>query len=790
MTSLRSLLYLPLLLGALATFVSAEEPPEYLLEWGESGSGRAQFDQPADLFVSKSGAVYVVDAGNSRIHIFFHDGRHDSSYGSFGYGPGEFDDPKGIALNEAGHTYVVDRSNHRVQKFESEGAFLLEWGSYGSGDGQFFSPWDVTLVNGLVYVTDSGNHRVQRFDEQGNFISEWGLVDTLAVPHGIAADSLGHIYVTDVENDRVEKYDTAGVFLDSWGMPGTGTGQFSGPEGIAVDADNNVLVTDLDNGRVQKFSSSGLFLLSWGNPGTQPGEFTLPTGIAVGPLGDIYVLDQDPPRVQRFGYSVEDAMYWVDFGHGMNGSVKYGDLSGSPWYTVTATLDFDNWDVAVDPARRKVYWTSPESQAIRRADLDGSNKEIVIDTGDSSRRPFGLALDVVNSKIYWTEQGVPAVYRAHLDGHSQEALVMSGLIRPNYIALDRTQGEMYWTDPARGTIQRASLDGTSVVDVITGLYNPHGIAIDPGAGKVYWMEVGNHSIERADLDGSNRETLINSGLINAHGISLDLIDGKMYYTDSGTSSFVPEDGDAIKRADLDGSNEETLLTTSLDNPHGIDIVRGGRCPGFKTMQVLSEFNDWDPGMPSMTEIEPCVWEDTVTVPLAGCFNIKFRTNSVEGTPFDYGTCIEEDLSCQTAWSGRVCQTLGDGVGQINFPISGDYVFRLDERDQTYEIIALGLVGVGDKPGVSSSLSLSPAQPNPFRGSTLIRYTLPQKAEVVLKVYDIAGRQVRSIDEGQREAGAHSLRWDGRDDSGRLAAPGLYFYRLNVGGGTQRAVLLR
>ncbi len=74
-----------------------------------------------------------------------------------------------------------------------------------------------------------------------------------------------------------------------------------------------------------------------------------------------------------------------------------------------------------------------------------------------------------------------------------------------------------------------------------------------------------------------------------------------------------------------------------------------------------------------------------------------------------------------------------------------------------------------------------ASPNPFRpesGNDLsLRFDLRTAGEVRLEMCDIAGRQVREVIQGRREAGEHRAFWDGRDDDGRLVTAGVYFAKL-------------
>lgn len=81
-------------------------------------------------------------------------------------------------------------------------------------------------------------------------------------------------------------------------------------------------------------------------------------------------------------------------------------------------------------------------------------------------------------------------------------------------------------------------------------------------------------------------------------------------------------------------------------------------------------------------------------------------------------------------------------------------------------------------------------PNPFNSETAIDYGLPAMGEVELAVFDLAGQRVATLVHGSRAAGAHRVRWDGRDEAGHRLASGVYLYRLTSGGELrQRRMLL-
>ena len=79
-----------------------------------------------------------------------------------------------------------------------------------------------------------------------------------------------------------------------------------------------------------------------------------------------------------------------------------------------------------------------------------------------------------------------------------------------------------------------------------------------------------------------------------------------------------------------------------------------------------------------------------------------------------------------------------------------------------------------------------ATPNPFTGHTGICYELAASSPVSLQIFDVSGRVVRVLDtrtSGAKEAGFHTVSWNGLDDRGRHVSGGVYFCRLEANGRT-------
>jgi hypothetical protein len=76
-------------------------------------------------------------------------------------------------------------------------------------------------------------------------------------------------------------------------------------------------------------------------------------------------------------------------------------------------------------------------------------------------------------------------------------------------------------------------------------------------------------------------------------------------------------------------------------------------------------------------------------------------------------------------------------------------------------------------------ALYESYPNPFNASTKIGFAITNPGFVMLDIFDVAGRQVRSLANSQFPAGKNEIIWDGRDNYGNSVASGVYFYRLKV-----------
>ena len=80
-------------------------------------------------------------------------------------------------------------------------------------------------------------------------------------------------------------------------------------------------------------------------------------------------------------------------------------------------------------------------------------------------------------------------------------------------------------------------------------------------------------------------------------------------------------------------------------------------------------------------------------------------------------------------------------------------------------------------------------PNPFNYETLISYTLPRQTDVVLKIFNVLGKEIRTLVQEKQDAGTKTVVWNGKDNSGKLVSTGIYIYSLKAGNDIQRKSMI-
>jgi hypothetical protein len=213
--------------------------------------------------------------------------------------------------------------------------------------------------------------------------------------------------------------------------------------------------------------------------------------------------------------------------------------------------------------------------SIERADLDGGNRRFIIPEGGTFT-PKQLHLEKKSGKLYWSDREGMRVMRANLDGSQVETLIQSGEGEDDRhnpsnwcvgITVDPIRGQMYWTqkgadDSGHGRIFRAGMDmprdqtPTNRVDVellFDGLPEPIDLELDLEHRVLYWTDRGDpprgNTVSRTPIDGERNQDIVLGHLMEGIGIALDVRGDRMFVTDLAGS---------IYSAHLNGSDKRPI----------------------------------------------------------------------------------------------------------------------------------------------------------------------------------------------------------------------------------------
>jgi hypothetical protein len=107
-----------------------------------------------------------------------------------------------------------------------------------------------------------------------------------------------------------------------------------------------------------------------------------------------------------------------------------------------------------------------------------------------------------------------------------------------------------------------------------------------------------------------------------------------------------------------------------------------------------------------------------------------------------------------------------------------YYYKLEDIDINGVVFEHEAISIDIS--VPETFELSQNYPNPFNPETKIRYQLPQTTDVLIRIYDVLGRTVRTMVNEKIDAGYHIITWDATNDAGVRISSGVYYYRIVAG----------
>ncbi len=383
--------------------------------------------------------------------------------------------------------------------------------------------------------------------------------------------------------------------------------------------------------------------------------------------------------------------------------------------------------------------------------------------------------------LYWVQAGysAPKIRMMTPDGKGLTSVALTPGSLPHGLSLTRQPSLLIW---ASGVYQNAHLFSVSpTFSRIDSLANGggessfQGVAVDTVNGKVYWTTSSiaqGCSIRRANLDGSGEDSLISypaNGPENLRGIALDLVHHTMYWTDFGAG--------IVRRATLDGANPQDVVA-GLDGPLGIAVdVPGGKIYWCEANAHAIRSATLDGA--------------SVTTLVSGIFSPQYLA-------IDPGDSLMYWTELAGNGHGKIRRSNLDGSEPVT-------MLGNQSADSVLYPSGIAFLGAGAATGIQSAsvplqFSLEQNYPNPINPTTTLQFVVggvvapsgafrsgvegpatvisgqwPVVSVVRIGVYDILGREVAAVADGLFPAGKYSFTFDGS----KLAS-GVYFYRLNAG----------
>ncbi len=161
--------------------------------------------------------------------------------------------------------------------------------------------------------------------------------------------------------------------------------------------------------------------------------------------------------------------------------------------------------------------------------------------------------EVTTARLFFLSASSGQVFSANPDGSDLKVIVNEGRRLPDGIVVDTAAGHLYWTNMGNpsaddGSIERANLDGSNVTHIVPpgATFTPKQLQLDEKNRKLYWCDREGMRVMRANVDGSNIETLIDTSEGDVRpgkeirkwcvGIVLDVKAGKFYWTQKGSDN--------------------------------------------------------------------------------------------------------------------------------------------------------------------------------------------------------------------------------------------------------------
>ena len=439
----------------------------------------------------------------------------------------------------------------------------------------------------------------------------------------------------------------------------------------------------------------------------------------------------------------------------------------------------------------------------------------------------GLAVDS-SGYIYASRYYGNSITRISPDGETE--IFSSGFSSPNAIAFDN-DGNLIVPNATGNRVHRVSKDGTKEI-IVSNIENPTGIAVDK-SGNIYISQYSLSRISKLDSTG-NVSTFLSGGLLNGPVTMMFDEEGELYIGNFNDGKILRYSADSTLSAigDIPGwlgsftLSDSTIYATAFQqhqiykinkNGEGQSVFAGSGTKGSKDGDLesarfnapngialsnsgdtlyISDFVSRSLRMitgliPNNPKIEVSdtldfgvvnidtnqVVEKKLSIWNTGNDTLRIRELDFDDTQFQ--TDVDSLEIPPYSSAGLTISFLPDGPGAVSSKLE----IHSNAGEVVSSVILVGEVysntSIENRGSRPKEIELHQNYPNPFNPSTQILINLPLASQIILEVYDIKGRKVATLYNGQASSGNHSF---GFNASG--LSSGIYYCRLVSSGRTE------
>ena len=505
-----------------------------------------------------------------------------------------------------------------------------------------------------------------------------------------------------------------------------------------------------DESHLDAYMDNPLFVQNTGNHNV---GLRVGGNVYCGVYGGIFAGNQAQAYAGAAGYSGSSSA-WFDHSlfvgnqAGLNGG-DYNSGAVSVWsdsyadfYFCTFTNNSASYGSAVTTgmgANAYIYgsivWNNPGANSLAAVNWDGIGGYMNVNTSDIENGEDGVYADDMSYIDYYDNISSPPFFCDPESG--------------DFSIDELSPAVTYWGEPmgafgfgCSGTIQ-ASASILSIEDV------PN----DQG-GRVYITFEGS----LFDTDGLGRtemytvERLDGDQWVGLNSIGAYASD--VYVVEATTLADSTSDNDAVMTYRIIANMDEGNYESDPASGYSVDNIAPGLVAGLQ-----ANVSD---GVVNLS------WNVSEANDLS--HYVVYRGNSPDFTA-DEGSMIGETTDPGFA----------DDVTEL-----GDYYYVVtavdihENESDPSDAVNVTLLSLVDVHGLPEEYALHQNYPNPFNPTTTLRYDLPEDATVSVVIYDMMGRQVRTLVSGQASAGYHSTMWNATNDLGYSVSAGVYIYTIQAG----------